>query len=198
MTIYFYKVWQPYGCFSNFSLHSIEMDNTFWSTVEHYYQAQKFLGSPDEKIIPVIHQACTPEEAAALGRCSTRQIRSDWEVAKTRIMREAVLKKFSTHSDIKEILLSTGDKLLVEDSPNDYFWGCGANKTGQNHKRLMQARRQVLQLICAQNIHRTNKVLHHFTSSTVTGMITRLQKEKQNNCKKLSYYKMRMRTGQHN
>ncbi|MGB3756259.1 MAG: Swarming motility protein ybiA, partial [Rivularia sp. (in: cyanobacteria)] len=21
MTIYFYKVWQPYGCFSNFSLH---------------------------------------------------------------------------------------------------------------------------------------------------------------------------------
>ena len=145
MAIYFYKVWQPYGCFSNFSLHSIEMQNTFWPTVEHYYQAQKFVGSPSEEIIPVIHQASTPEEAAALGRCSTRQIRSDWEAVKTQIMREAVLEKFSTHSGIKEVLLSTGDKLLVEDSPNDYFWGCGENKTGQNHlgKILMSVREEL-------------------------------------------------------
>ncbi len=133
MTIYFYKVWQPYGCFSNFSLHSIEMNNIYWSTVEHYYQAQKFAGSPDEEIIPVIHAASTPEEAAALGRCSTRCLRSDWEVVKTQVMREAVFKKFLAHRDIGEILLSTGDELLVENSPNDYFWGCGANKTGQNH-----------------------------------------------------------------
>ncbi len=133
MTIYFYKVWQPYGCFSNFSLHSIEMHNTFWPTVEHYYQAQKFVGSPDEKIMPLIHQASTPEEAAALGRCSTHQIRSDWEMVKTQVMREAVHKKFLAHPDIREILLSTGDQLLVENSPNDYFWGCGENKTGQNH-----------------------------------------------------------------
>ena len=145
MTIYFYKVWQPYGCFSNFSLHSIEMQNTFWSTVEHYYQAQKFVGSKDEEIIPLIHAASTPEEAAALGRCSTRQIRCDWEVVKTQVMRKAVLKKFLTHQDIKEILLSTGSELLVEDSPKDYFWGCGANKTGQNHlgKILMSVREEI-------------------------------------------------------
>ena len=133
MTIYFYKAWQPYGCFSNFSLHSNEMHNTLWATVEHYYQAQKFLGSPDEEVMPLIYQASTPEEAAALGRCSTYQIRSDWETAKTQVMREAVHKKFLTHCDIREILLSTGSQLLIEDSPNDYFWGCGANKTGKNH-----------------------------------------------------------------
>ncbi len=145
MTIYFYKVWQPYGCFSNFSLHSVEMYNVFWLTVEHYYQAQKFVGSPDEDTIPLIHAASTPEEAAALGRCSHRQIRSDWELVKTQVMREAVLKKFLTHPDIREILLSTNDKLLIENSDKDYFWGCGANKTGQNHLGhiLMSVREEI-------------------------------------------------------
>lgn len=62
MTIYFYKVWQPYGCFSNFSPHGIQIRGTYWPTVEHYYQAQKFVTSIDAVIIPVIHSAPTPEE----------------------------------------------------------------------------------------------------------------------------------------
>jgi N-glycosidase YbiA len=149
MTIYFYKAWEPYGCFSNFSPHGIIIHDTYWTTVEHYYQAQKFAGTPDAVIIPVIHAADTPEEAAALGRCSTRQIRPDWEVVKTQVMREAVLKKFLTHADIREILLNTGDRLLIEDSPRDYFWGCGANKTGQNHlgKILMGVREEIHKLL---------------------------------------------------
>ncbi|MBH8578304.1 NADAR family protein [Nostocaceae cyanobacterium CENA369] len=148
MTIYFYKVWQPYGCFSNFSDHGIYMQGTYWSTVEHYYQAQKFAGSTDAVIIPVICSAESPEEAAALGRCSTRKLRRDWDLVKTQVMREAVLKKFLTHGDIKEILLGTGDELLVENSPTDYFWGCGLNKTGQNHlgKILMSVREEIRQL----------------------------------------------------
>lgn len=153
MTIYFYKVWQPYGCFSNFSLHPIEMHNTFWSTVEHYYQAQKFVGSPDEEIISSIHAASTPEQAAALGRCSTHRLRSDWEVVKTQVMREAVLQKFITHRDIREILLSTGNKLLVEDSPNDYFWGCGANKTGQNYLgQILMSVREELRILSTKTV----------------------------------------------
>ena len=149
MTIYFYKVWQPYGCFSNFSPHAIHIQGTYWSTVEHYYQAQKFVGSIDASIIPLIHTAATPEEAAALGRCSTRQLRRDWDLVKTQIMREAVLKKFLTHTDIREVLLRTGDEILVENSPNDSFWGCGANKVGQNHlgKTLMTVREEIRKLL---------------------------------------------------
>ncbi|MDZ7961773.1 MAG: NADAR domain-containing protein [Aulosira sp. DedQUE10] len=149
MTIYFYKVWQPYGCFSNFSPHGIQIQGTYWTTVEHYYQAQKFVGSIDAVIIPVIHHAQTPEEAAALGRCSTRQLRSDWDLVKTQVMREAVLKKFLTHAEIRDILLDTGNEMLVEDSPNDYFWGCGANQTGQNQlgKVLMSVREEICKLV---------------------------------------------------
>ncbi|MBE9004800.1 NADAR family protein [Fortiea sp. LEGE XX443] len=148
MTIYFYKVWQPYGCFSNFSPHPIQIHGTYWSTVEHYYQAQKFVGSKDAAIIPVIHAAATPEEAAALGRCSTRTLRLDWDLVKTQVMREAVLKKFVTHADIREILLATGDETIVENSPTDCFWGCGQDKTGHNHlgKILMSVREEIRRL----------------------------------------------------
>jgi N-glycosidase YbiA len=148
MTIYFYKVCEPYGCFSNFSPHGIKIKGTFWSTVEHYYQAQKFVGTVDEVVIPLIYAAETPEKAAALGRCSTRKLRSDWDVVKTQVMQSAVLVKFLTHADIRKVLLTTDDQLLVEDSPNDYFWGCGAEKTGQNHlgKVLMSVRQEIRNL----------------------------------------------------
>ncbi|MBD2566318.1 NADAR family protein [Anabaena lutea] len=149
MTIYFYKVWQPYGCFSNFSPHPIEIQSTYWPTVEHYYQAQKFVGSEDEVIIPLIHRAATPEEAAALGRCDKHRLRLDWELVKIQVMREAVLKKFLTHLEIREVLLVTGNEVLVENSPTDYFWGCGTDKTGENHlgKILMSVREEIRQLL---------------------------------------------------
>jgi N-glycosidase YbiA len=145
MTIYFYQVSQPYGCFSNFSPHGIDIEGTYWPTVEHYYQGQKFVGSPDAPIIPLIFAAATPEQAAALGRCPSRCLRPDWELVKTQVMRVGVLQKFITHPDIREILLITGDEILIENSPTDYFWGCGANHTGENHlgKILMSVRAEI-------------------------------------------------------
>ncbi|MFM7364331.1 MAG: NADAR family protein [Cuspidothrix sp.] len=145
MTIYFYKVCEPYGCFSNFSPHGIEMEGIYWPTVEHYYQGQKFVGTTDASIIHLIHIAPTPEEAAALGRCPSRRLRPDWELVKTQVMRVGVLQKFITHPDIREILLITGDEMLIENSPIDYFWGCGANHTGENHlgKILMSVRGEI-------------------------------------------------------
>ncbi|WP_081589256.1 MULTISPECIES: NADAR family protein [Fischerella] len=38
----------------------------------------------------------------------------------------------SAHTDIREILLSTGDEEIVENSPIDYYWGCGADGSGKN------------------------------------------------------------------
>jgi len=145
MTIYFYKVSDPYGCFSNFSSHPIDIANHTWATVEHYYQSQKFVGTEYEPLIPIIRAVKTPEEAAALGRDRCRVVREDWEEVKTEIMYQAVLIKFLTHLDIQAILLSTHDALIVEDSPTDYYWGCGSQRTGQNQlgKILMQVRQAI-------------------------------------------------------
>jgi N-glycosidase YbiA len=142
MPIYFYKVRDPYGCFSNFSPHGIYLDGKDWQTVEHYYQAQKFWGTADEWLVAQIQSALTPEEAAKLGRDSCRICRADWSTVKTIVMHKAVLTKFLTHLDLQDILLGTGNEVIVEDSPTDYFWGCGADKTGENYlgKILMSVR----------------------------------------------------------
>ncbi|MBW4665636.1 MAG: DUF1768 domain-containing protein [Chroococcus sp. CMT-3BRIN-NPC107] len=145
MTIYFYKVNEPYGCFSNFSPHSIQLHGENWQTVEHYYQAQKFIGSLDEELTAIIKAAPTPEQAAALGRDCNRQLRSNWEQIKVQVMRKAVLQKFLTHQDIQAVLLSTANLIIVENSPNDYYWGCGETNTGNNHlgKILMSVREEI-------------------------------------------------------
>ena len=47
LTIYLYTDRElPYGCFSNFSKHGFVMDKLWWYTTEHYFQAQKFVGTP--------------------------------------------------------------------------------------------------------------------------------------------------------
>lgn len=145
MTIYFYKVSDLYGCFSNFSLHPIEIEGIPWQTVEHYYQAQKFVNSENEGLIQVIRNVNTPMEAAQIGRDRTLILRSDWEDVKQQVMWQGVLTKFMTHTDIQSILLDTGEEVIVEDSPTDYYWGCGQDKTGQNQlgKILMNVRQEI-------------------------------------------------------
>lgn len=140
--IYFYKAYDPYGCFSNFSPHPIHCAGKDWATVEHFYQAHKFINTPDAAIISQIHQAPTPEAAAALGRSPQYSPRHDWETVKQQVMWEGLFTKFTTHPDIAHILLDTGDAEIIENSPVDYYWGCGADGTGYNHlgKMLMQIR----------------------------------------------------------
>ena len=129
MTIYFYGTRTQYGCFSNFSRHGFELDGVWWPTSEHYFQAQKFAGTPHAD---QIREVKTPKDAARMGRDRSRPLRSDWERVKDDIMRKAVLHKFETHADIREVLLSTGDAPIVENAPGDYYWGCGADGSGKN------------------------------------------------------------------
>ncbi|MDQ2886468.1 MAG: NADAR family protein [Chloroflexota bacterium] len=130
MTIYFYTTHEePYGCFSNFSRHGIEVEGVWWPTTEHYFQAQKFAGTP---YVAQVQKALTPKQAAEMGRNRKLPLRSDWEQVKDTVMFEAVLKKFETHKELRTLLLSTGEEEIVESAPGDYYWGCGADGSGQN------------------------------------------------------------------
>lgn len=139
-TIYFYSTRSTHGCFSNFSRHSFEADGRKWKTSEHYFQAQKFAHSPEH--FDQVWSASSPSEAARLGRDRNSPLRADWESVKDEIMRTALLAKFRQIKDIREVLLSTDGKQLVEQTTNDYYWGCGTDKTGQNMlgKLLMEVR----------------------------------------------------------
>ena len=130
MTISFYGArHKPYGCFSNFSPYGFELDGAWWPTSEHYFQAQKFAGTP---FVEQIRQTPTPNEAAKMGRRRSFPLRSDWEQIKDQVMLAGVLRKFETHADIRAVLLATGEELVVENAPRDYYWGCGADGSGQN------------------------------------------------------------------
>ncbi len=115
MPILFYSARErPYGCFSNFSAHGFVLDDVWWPTSEHYFQAQKFVGTLH---VEQVRLANSPKEAARLGRQRTFPLRSDWEKVKDGVMLNALLCKFETHADIRTILLSTGDEEIIENAP---------------------------------------------------------------------------------
>ena len=139
MTIYFYSSKDDYFEFSNFSQHGFTLRGKYWPTVEHYFQAQKFIDSPQAEKIRL---ASSPKQAKQLGQTRAVPLRTDWEQIKDDIMREAVLAKFRTHEALKNQLLATGNEQLVENAPKDYYWGCGADGSGKNRlgQILMEAR----------------------------------------------------------
>jgi predicted NAD-dependent protein-ADP-ribosyltransferase YbiA (DUF1768 family) len=59
--IRFYETNKPYGCFSNFAKNTIIIKDKEWATTEHYFQAQKFVGTEYEEEIRLVS---TPMEAA--------------------------------------------------------------------------------------------------------------------------------------
>ena len=111
-----------------------------------------------------------PMEAAALGRDPNHPIRKDWdspvsnwgglegslvddgrgpvkaiERVKDLIMYEVVLSKFTQHSGIRTVLLSTGTLGIVENAIHDPYWGIGCSGIGVNRlgKVLMLVREQL-------------------------------------------------------
>lgn len=129
MAIYFYGREEAYGCFSNFAYFGFWLDNKWWKTSEHYFQAKKFQGTQFEEDIRNLDN---PMDAAEKGRDRKLPLRKDWELVKDDIMKKAVLAKFLQNSEIKKILLDTQDEILIEKTKTDYYWGCGDEKTGKN------------------------------------------------------------------
>jgi len=69
-------------------------------------------------------------------------IKSNWDEIRDNIMYKAVLAKFTQHPELKELLLSTNDSILIEHTRNDSYWGDGGDRSGENMlgKILMKVR----------------------------------------------------------
>lgn len=111
---------------------------------EHCFQAQKFV-TTDIDWFHKIRTVKAPKEAAKMGRNRQHPLRKDWEEIKDEVMHRAVLCKFKTHLEIQQILLDTKEQLIVENSPIDYYWGCGKDGSGKNKlgEILMQVRTEI-------------------------------------------------------
>ena len=156
--ILFYEAKEkPYGVFSNYSLSPITINKKLYDSVEHFYQSSKYENEYSE----VIRKASTPNKARILARqelcfqykwqlelneiiklnqakgITLKSMRPDWEERKDEIMYQGLQAKFTQHPSLKSLLVNTGDKILVENSPRDSYWGWGKNQKGENKLGLL-------------------------------------------------------------
>ena len=108
-----------YRWLSNFADSPIFLNETQYSTVEHYYQSCKTLDSfKSQQII----EAKTPGKAKRLG--SKLILRENWEQNKVEVMKTGVYLKFLQNPLLAEKLLSTGSEELTETNYwCDNYWG---------------------------------------------------------------------------
>lgn len=65
-------------------------------------------------------------------------IRSDWEIVKLDIMGKALLMKFTQNKDLKDLLLGTDDRHIIEHTTKDTTWGDGGDGgTGEKGMNLL-------------------------------------------------------------
>ena len=143
--INFYNREDPYYEFTNFHPCPIHINGELWPTTEHYFQAQKFVGTP---YVDTIRRLSRPRDAFQLSRDPTisRWRRSDWETVKENVMLKALRAKFSDqHPRLRSMLLGTGNRTLVEHTSNDSYWGDGGDGSGSNRlgHLLMQVRSEL-------------------------------------------------------
>lgn len=94
-----------------------------FNTCEQYMMYKKAMLFGDEDIANKILLSNRSDEQKYLGRLVKGFDRTIWDQHSFSIVYEANLAKFSQNSELKEELLATGDRVIVEASPYDFIWG---------------------------------------------------------------------------
>jgi len=104
---------------SNFWPAPVKFDGEVYATVEHAYQASKTTNREDRQRI---RNCKTPSQAKSMGK--KIDLRLNWEDDRVTTMLQLVLKKFYRGSDLAEMLLETGEQILIEGNDwGDEYWG---------------------------------------------------------------------------
>lgn len=117
--------------FDNFSSFRVLVDGVLYCTVEHAYQAIKFLQTAPE-IAQQITDCYSAHDAQKIAYANKDKQRKDWDDVKLDIMEKLLRLKLEQNPYVKKKLLETGNLIICEDSPKDSFWGIGANRDGRN------------------------------------------------------------------
>ena len=128
--LYFFT--SPFEPFDHFSAHRIKLWGREFATAEHAFQWKKFDGAAPGVAAQIL-VASSPWAVKRLSKDNASLRRPDWDDVKVEVMEETLRAKVDQHQDVRDMLLSTGSKRIVENSPIDDFWGAGPDGDGQDH-----------------------------------------------------------------
>lgn len=103
----------------------IIVDGTKYMCCEQYMMAQKALVFGDMRIHDLVMYSNDPRSQKALGRKIEGYSDEIWHQTAQLVVYRGNLAKFTQHPDLKQWLMETGTKLIVEASPTDRIWGIG-------------------------------------------------------------------------
>ena len=114
------------------------VDGVAYASAEHWMMARKAVLFGDEEALPKILEARTPAEAKALGRLVRGFDDARWKAECFQIVVEGNVYKFGQDPALRDFLLGTANRVLVEASPRDVVWGIGL---GADDERACDPRR---------------------------------------------------------
>jgi len=112
-------------CMSQWWPADFEEDGIVYKTAEHYMMAGKARLFNDQEIAEKIIAKTSPKDVKDLGRQIRNFDAALWDKHKYTIVEQGNYLKFSQNNNLKQFLLQTGSKVLVEASPVDPIWGIG-------------------------------------------------------------------------
>lgn len=128
MAINFYT--PQFYVFDNFSANAVMYGGKLYPTSEHAYQATKCTVAKGKE---AIRKARSPLQAKELANVAYKAYKDpDWESKKVGVMEAILRAKLAQHPEVGQALQQSGNEEIVEGSPVDYFWGTGADGSGQN------------------------------------------------------------------
>lgn len=119
------------ACFSQWYAAPFELDGHTYATAEHWMMASKARLFGDAEMLAKILVAATPAEAKKLGRAVQNFDGDRWGAARLDAVTRGNVAKFSSTPELREYLLATGEKILVEAAPRDTIWGIGLGASSE-------------------------------------------------------------------
>ena len=113
------------SCFSQWFEASFEIDGQHFLTAEHYMMYGKAMLFNDKESAEKILTATSPGAVKAIGREVKNFDNETWLAHRFDIVVAGNLAKFNNNPTLREFLLGTKDRILVEASPVDKIWGIG-------------------------------------------------------------------------
>jgi ribA/ribD-fused uncharacterized protein len=119
------------GCLSQWWPSAFTVDDVRFSTAEHYMMWRKALLFGDEETARLIVAASHPRQAKMLGRRVRGFDEQTWVEHRWSIVTQASVAKFGQRPELRDFLVGTGERILVEASPTDRIWGIGLAATDE-------------------------------------------------------------------